>query len=58
MNEPTSRDVLDALVDFRSAVEARFDKVEEHLMRHDQRFDSVDRRLGRIETRLEAVESC
>lgn len=71
MNEqPTTREILDALLDFRSAVEHRFDSVEAHLVRHDVRFDGIDRRLdhhdyrldaierrlGRLETRMDAVE--
>ncbi len=49
MEQPTTRDILDAMLDFRTAVELRFDE-------HDKRFDGIDRRLGRLETRIEAVE--
>lgn len=61
--EPTKREILDALLDFRDAVSHRFDKVEltlsEHgriLEQHGYRLDSIDRRLSRIEERVEVLE--
>ena len=62
-DEPTTRDIMDALLDFRDAVGERFDRVEGTLAvhgrileDHSRRLDSIDRRLLRIEDRVEVLE--
>jgi hypothetical protein len=42
MEQPTNRDILDALVDFRDDVGARFEQI-------DTRFDRLERRVGKLE---------
>lgn len=69
-DEPTTRDLMDAMLDFRDAVGERFDRVETTLASHGRiledhsriledhgrRLDSIDRRLLRIEDRVEVLE--
>ncbi len=50
MNEPTNREILDALIDFREAVERCFEGV-------DRRFERVDHRFEALETRVTGLES-
>ena len=67
--QPTTGEVLEALVDFRDAVFTRFDSVdrtlqdhssilEQHsqiLNRHERRLDAIDNRLDGIDHRLDSV---
>lgn len=49
-DEPTIKDVLDAISDFSTNMDGRFDKV-------DGRLDMVESRLGSIEARLDSIEA-
>lgn len=57
MDEPTGREILDALLDFRDAVGMRFDQSRAEMnARFDQvdaRFDRLDRRVTNLETRVD-----
>ena len=55
--EPTTRELMDAMLDFRSAVETRFDCTDEHIMRVETRMTAVEGRLTGVETRLDRVET-
>lgn len=57
MNEPTTKDIFDALLSFRDAVELRFVKIDSRFDRIDLRFDGVDRRLDGIDRRLDGHDS-
>ncbi|MDQ2866274.1 MAG: hypothetical protein M3R51_08610 [Candidatus Eremiobacteraeota bacterium] len=56
MNEPTTKDILDALLGFRDAVELRFNAIDLRLDKNDRRFDGIDRRLDGIDRRLDRIE--
>ncbi|MEO9170772.1 MAG: hypothetical protein ABI282_11245 [Candidatus Baltobacteraceae bacterium] len=52
MNEPTTKDILDALLGFREAAELRFTHIDHRFDAVDARFDGIDRRLDGIDRRL------
>lgn len=54
--EPTNRQIFEALIDFRDGVAENFTRVYAKLEEHDRRFDAVDRRFDGIEQRIEAVD--
>ncbi|HEV2261089.1 MAG TPA: hypothetical protein VGR69_02225 [Candidatus Rubrimentiphilum sp.] len=68
--DPTTRELMDALLDFQSGVteqfsivnrkllehDRRFDSIDAKLLEHDRRFEAIDRRVGHIETRVEDLE--
>ncbi len=60
-NDPSTRDILTALLDFRDAVIARFEsndrRFDDFEYRMTKRFDSVDLRLEGLDRRISMLES-
>jgi hypothetical protein len=54
MKRITTRDLLDALLDFRSAVEERFTRIEGTLAEHSATLKLHSMALNRVERRLDA----
>ena len=61
MNEPTTTELLDAIVGLHGAMLFGFSKAEEREKVRDARvegrFDTIEGKLGRIETRVEHLET-
>ena len=55
-NEPTTGQLLDALLDFRDAVFLRFEKIGAKLLEHDRRFDEHDRRFDEHDRRFDRLD--
>ena len=55
-HEPTTGQILEALLDFRDAVVTKLEQHDRRFDAHDQRFDNLERRMGRLETRMEDME--
>jgi hypothetical protein len=60
MDEPTNRDVMNAVINLRDGMGERIDRLSEELKNGfhnvDIRFDRLERRVGNIETRVENIE--
>lgn len=61
--DPTTRELMDALLDFQSGVtsrfdliDRRFDRVDAKLLEHDRQFEAIDLRFAAMDRRFEAVE--
>lgn len=56
VSEPTTRDILDALLSFREAVEVRFDGVDRRFDRLEGRMNGIEGRMDRLEVRMDVLE--
>ena len=56
MQEPTTRDLMNAILELHSAVSLGFARVDERFAGVDERFAGVDERFARMEQRLTGVE--
>jgi hypothetical protein len=54
MAEPTTTDLMNAIIDLHGAMQHGFARMEE---RFEIRFTGVEGRLGKVETRLTSVET-
>lgn len=54
--EPTTRDVMNAIVDLHGAMLHGFAQIDKRLSGHDARFVSVDRRFEQIDGRFDRIE--
>ena len=50
--EPSNREIMDALLDFRDGVGEHFVRVDERFIGIDERFKGIDRRFDDLEHRL------
>src|SRR3989339_789473 len=55
-NEPTTKDILEAINTFSTHVDKRFDGVDERLDMVEGRLDKVEGRLDKVDGRLDKVD--
>ncbi|TAL20320.1 hypothetical protein EPN90_01265 [Patescibacteria group bacterium] len=55
--EPTLLDILEAIHDFATYVEKRFNGIDQRFVGIDQRFESIDKRFESIDRHFEMIEA-
>jgi hypothetical protein len=57
MEQPTTREILDVLLQFKSATENAFIRIDGRFAANDQRFAAIDQRFTAIDRRFEVMQA-
>ncbi|MBD3281669.1 hypothetical protein GF391_02890 [Candidatus Uhrbacteria bacterium] len=55
-NEPSNKDILEAINTFATAVDMRFDEIDKRFEGNDQRFDGMDQRFDGMDQRFDGMD--